>query len=184
MLVIGEGGTGKSVLIDAITKTFEFHGKRQDLAECGTSGIATSSIKGQTVHSWTGLSVRWPKMLDWVQRMGVKTISKWKCNISGKKCLVIDEMSLLHNTLFSDVAEVVRSQQLSAMWNTKKEKETATCLSMECISFFLVTSINICQWAIQEELFIHKCQWQHKGLLKVMAFTNNLMSWLTSDGQG
>jgi len=58
MLVIGEGGTGKSVLIDAITKTFEFHGKRQDLAECGTSGIATSSIKGQTVHSWTGLSVR------------------------------------------------------------------------------------------------------------------------------
>ena len=107
MLVIGQGGCGKSVLIDAVTETFEFHRQRDSLAKCGMSGVAASHISGQTIHSWAGLGVRKPKGADWVQKAGQKTASKRKRNILGEKCLIIDEMSMMYNTLLSDVAEVV-----------------------------------------------------------------------------
>ena len=106
MLVIGHGGVGKSVLIDAITETFEFHEQEAALAKCATSGVAASNISGQIIHSWAGLGIHRPKAPDWVQKAGQKTVLKRKRNILGKKCLLIDEMSMLDDTLLSDVAEV------------------------------------------------------------------------------
>ena len=114
MLVIGQGGCGKSVLIDGVTETFEFHGKRKSLAKCATSGVAAIQIKGQTIHSWAGIGVRKPKAPDWVQKAGEKTTLKRKRNILGKECLIIDEISMMKDTLLSDVAEVVASVKRQA----------------------------------------------------------------------
>jgi hypothetical protein len=46
MLVLGHGGMGKSMLIGAITETFESLGSEAMLAKCGTSGVAAVIIGG------------------------------------------------------------------------------------------------------------------------------------------
>ena len=51
MIILGPGGTGKSMLISAITETFEHYGKEDILTKCATTGIAASDIGGKTVHS-------------------------------------------------------------------------------------------------------------------------------------
>ena len=57
MLVLGHGGTGKSMLIGAITETFKALGSEEKLAKCATSGVAAIIIGGQTFHSWGGILV-------------------------------------------------------------------------------------------------------------------------------
>jgi len=103
MLVIGHGGTGKSVLIDAITETFAFHNEEEALAKCGTSGISSTHVNGSTVHFWAGLGVHRMKTLNCSKKIQARR----KQNILGKKCLIIDEMSMLYDTLLTDVAKVV-----------------------------------------------------------------------------
>jgi predicted ATPase len=44
MLVLGHGGTGKSMLIEAITETFKIHHSEEKLAKCATSGVAAVII--------------------------------------------------------------------------------------------------------------------------------------------
>jgi hypothetical protein len=61
MIVTRQGGTGKSVLIDAITETFSHKGRQATLAKCTPSGIAAIHIGGCTIHHWTGLGVQRPK---------------------------------------------------------------------------------------------------------------------------
>ncbi|KAG1719367.1 uncharacterized protein EDB91DRAFT_1008933, partial [Suillus paluster] len=55
MLVTGEGGTGKSKLVNAITKTFAQHGCKSKLARTAMSGVAACIIGGSTLHSCAGL---------------------------------------------------------------------------------------------------------------------------------
>ena len=103
MLVIGQGGTGKSVLIDAITETFIYHRELSALAKCATSGVAATHIGGSTVHNWAGLGIQRLKTMS-----GSKAIvARRKRNILKKKCLIIDEMSMLYDTLLADIAKVV-----------------------------------------------------------------------------
>ena len=64
MLVIGQGGTGKSVLIDAITETFSYYDQGPDLAKCAPSGIALIPIGGTTIHSWIGIGIHRQKTIS------------------------------------------------------------------------------------------------------------------------
>ena len=66
MLVLGHGGTGKSMLIGAITETFKVHGAEAKLAKCATSGVAAVIIGGQTFHSWAGIPITRPRKENWV----------------------------------------------------------------------------------------------------------------------
>ena len=111
MLVIGQGGTGKSVLNDAISETFAFHQQSSTLAKTATSGVASSHIGGCTIHSWAGLGVQKLKTL-----VGSKDITaRRKRNILQKKCLIIDEMSMLYDTLLADIAKVVAHTKKTAL---------------------------------------------------------------------
>jgi len=47
--VTGEGGTGKSFLIEAISKLALFN--KKNIAVCATSASAAGKVKGSTVHS-------------------------------------------------------------------------------------------------------------------------------------
>ena len=107
MLVIGQGGTGNSVLINAITETFAFHGRQQALAKCATSGIAATPIGGTMVHFWAGLGITRAKKADWLTNASPKLTARRKRNILGKICLIIDEMSMLYDALLNDIAQVV-----------------------------------------------------------------------------
>ena len=67
MLVLGHGGTGKSMLIGAITETFKALASEDRLAKCATSGVAAVIIGGQTFHSWAGIPVNSPRKENWVE---------------------------------------------------------------------------------------------------------------------
>jgi ATP-dependent exoDNAse (exonuclease V) alpha subunit len=107
MIINGAGGTGKSTLINAITETFAYHGKPDSLAKCATSGVAATHIGGSTIHSWAGLGIQRYNTDDWLHKASEKVTTKRRRNIVGKTCLIIDEMSMLFDTLFADVAKVV-----------------------------------------------------------------------------
>ena len=67
MLMLGHGGTGKSMLIEAITETFEVLDSEEKLAKCGTSGMAAVIIGGQILHSWAGIPVNNLHKENWVE---------------------------------------------------------------------------------------------------------------------
>jgi hypothetical protein len=56
------------------------------------------------VHFWAGLGIR---RLVTADSTNPKIILRRKKNILGKICLIIDEMSMLHDTLLADIAKVV-----------------------------------------------------------------------------
>ena len=104
MLLIGAGGTGKSVIVEAVTETFAFHKKWRALAKCATSGIASTHVGGTTVHFWAGLGITRLKSVISKQK---HITARRQRNILGKTCLIIDEMSMLHDTLLMDLAKIV-----------------------------------------------------------------------------
>lgn len=52
MVVHGQGGTGKTRLLEAITKLFTDVGCADRLAKTALSGVAVCQIGGKTLHSW------------------------------------------------------------------------------------------------------------------------------------
>jgi hypothetical protein len=61
MLLLGHGGTGKSMVIAAITETYQAFNAELMLAKCATSGVAATIIGGQTIHSQAGTPLCQPK---------------------------------------------------------------------------------------------------------------------------
>ena len=55
MIVIGQGGTGKSTILNAITKTFENMKASHLLKKTALSDVATSLMGGTTLHWHAGL---------------------------------------------------------------------------------------------------------------------------------
>ncbi len=66
MIVHGQGGTGKSALLNAISSTFDDLHASSLLAKTATSGVAASIIGGQTLHMWGALPLRNPSCEKWL----------------------------------------------------------------------------------------------------------------------
>jgi len=94
MLVLGHGGTGKSMLIGAITETFKALRSEDKLAKCATSGVAAVIIGGQTLHSWAGIPINNPRKENWVETDNQSIRKRRKQNIEGKQFLICDEVSM------------------------------------------------------------------------------------------
>jgi len=107
MQILGPGGTGKSLLIGAITETFEFYNCSSRLAKTATSGIAASDIGGQTIHSWCGLPINVPRGDDWVDKAAPGTKTRRARNMQGKWLLIIDEVSMLNKTMLFCISEII-----------------------------------------------------------------------------
>jgi hypothetical protein len=107
MLVLGHGGTGKSMLIGAITETFKALGADDLLAKCGTSGVAAVIIGGQTFHSWAAIPIRKPRKEDWVTSNNITTQRRRKQNIGGRQFLITDEVSMCTKQLKYRGSEIV-----------------------------------------------------------------------------
>ncbi|KIL55391.1 hypothetical protein M378DRAFT_49048, partial [Amanita muscaria Koide BX008] len=58
MQLVGEGGTGKSRVIQTITHAFEVAGQAARLRKGAFTGIAASLIGGQTLHSLFGVNLQ------------------------------------------------------------------------------------------------------------------------------
>ncbi|KAJ3568696.1 hypothetical protein NP233_g5549 [Leucocoprinus birnbaumii] len=112
MTCFGEGGTGKTTLINAITATFSEHGAQNLLAKTATSGVAATMIGGETLHSWLGVGIGMPKKENWLEtaKKGIKL--KRKRNIADKLLLIIDECSMMTSEMLGLVTEVVTATRL------------------------------------------------------------------------
>jgi hypothetical protein len=107
MLVLGHGGTGKSMLIGAITETFKAHRADGMLAKCATSGVAAVIIGGQTFHSWAGIPINQPRKESWVGSAHPTVQKRRKQNIGGKQFLILDEVSMCTKQLKYRGSEIV-----------------------------------------------------------------------------
>ncbi|KIM59457.1 hypothetical protein SCLCIDRAFT_126157, partial [Scleroderma citrinum Foug A] len=89
MLIHGEGGTGKSKVIQTITEYFTHRGVTHMLLKAAYTGVAASLINGKTTHTIAMVSVGKDTMIS--DKSKAKLQQFWQ-HISY---LIIDEMSML-----------------------------------------------------------------------------------------
>jgi hypothetical protein len=112
MIVHGQGGTGKSALLNAISKTFADLGAAPLLAKTAMSGVAASIIGGQTLHSWASLPIVTPTTDRWLTRPGKEVEKRRKANMDNVLWLTVDEKSMMMSTLLlylSQATGIIRS---------------------------------------------------------------------------
>jgi hypothetical protein len=73
LAILGEGGTGKSRIIEAWRFWYDMIGKSEEFVVTATTGAAASNIGGVTVHSAVGLPVKGPKF----KKPSSKAIGQW-----------------------------------------------------------------------------------------------------------
>ncbi|KAJ3521770.1 hypothetical protein NMY22_g12176 [Coprinellus aureogranulatus] len=103
-----QGGTGKTLLIQAITQTLKNMRAEQLLGKTATSGIAASPIGGSTVHSYFGIPIN-IRGRDWVTTSSDAIKKRRTKNISGKRIIFIDEMSMMTKSLLCNVSQVCQT---------------------------------------------------------------------------
>ncbi|THG93156.1 hypothetical protein EW026_g8002 [Hermanssonia centrifuga] len=94
MILYGEGGTGKSKVIQTITQEFTFRGVESMLAKAAYTGVAASLIDGKTTHTVAALSVKESESQGVTDDAKAKLQTFWKI----KRYLIVDEFSMLGKT--------------------------------------------------------------------------------------
>jgi hypothetical protein len=94
MGIFGEGGTGKSRLIDAIRGWFKALRRENELVVTATTGTAAFKIGGKTLHSSVGIPI---EDGDYRTRVSNKKASEWR-----DRCfLIVDEVSMMDARIMS-----------------------------------------------------------------------------------
>ena len=98
MILYGEGGTGKSRVIQTITESFAARGVGHMLIKAAYTGVAASLISGKTTHVIAGLSLGCKR--------GVTDASKKKLQDFWREVqyLIIDEYSMLSKTFLATLS--------------------------------------------------------------------------------
>ena len=101
MGVYGEGGTGKSRVIDAIQSWFELINIREQLVITATTGAAAHNINGSTLHSAVsiGYTPDGDASTTSVRQISANKIKEWE----HRKYIIIDEVSMLDAGLLARV---------------------------------------------------------------------------------
>ena len=102
MIVTGPGGTGKSTMLEAISKTFELQSASHLLYKSAMSGVAASLIGGTTLHWWGGLPVMsTPQKDDWSEGISKEVKERRSRNMESCQWLTIDEASMMTNDILT-----------------------------------------------------------------------------------
>ncbi|PSS08934.1 hypothetical protein PHLCEN_2v3424, partial [Hermanssonia centrifuga] len=98
MILYGEGGTGKSKVIQTITEEFVQRAVKSTLVKAAYTGVAASIIDGKTTHTIAGLSVR--QRGDTLSDVSKSKLQQfWK----DKRYLIIDEVSMIGKSFLVDI---------------------------------------------------------------------------------
>jgi hypothetical protein len=100
MIIPGEGGVGKSKVIQTITKDFQQRGVADWCVKGAYTGIAASLIDGKTLHVLAGIPVRGGKQSS-------HTLKKLRDFWRTKRYLIIDEVSMLSRTFFAKLCHII-----------------------------------------------------------------------------
>ena len=102
VFLTGAPGAGKTYVLNEFIRQARADGA--SVAVTASTGIASTHINGQTIHSWSGVGVATalsPSLLKLIR-------SRRKRKIQATDILVIDEVSMLHAWLFDMVDQVCR----------------------------------------------------------------------------
>lgn len=102
MVVSGEGGVGKSKVIQTITALFESLNIKHWLRKAAYTGVAASLIEGQTLHTLTSL----PRSRR-AQDQSPETIARLSRTLGEAKFLIIDEVSMVASPLFAEMDAIM-----------------------------------------------------------------------------
>ncbi len=103
VFLTGAPGSGKTYVLNRFVEISRQAGK--NVAMTASTGIASTHINGQTVHSWSGIgidTVLTPEVLKRIRTRRRRAIKE-------TDILVIDEVSMLHAWLLDMVDEVCRA---------------------------------------------------------------------------
>src|SRR5258708_9843158 len=100
MQLTGEGGTGKSKVIQKITDTFDALGAQTRLLKGAYTGIAACSIGGATLHSLCGIPVRG-------KQPSMTTLNKLILVWQNVWYLIIDEYSMISRSFLSQISSTL-----------------------------------------------------------------------------
>ena len=123
MIISGEGGSGKSKVIQTISAAFRQKGVYHLLQKTAYTGIAASLIDGKTMHSLTGMSIgKKGKISSEAKKRLQRT---WAC----KKYLIIDESSMLGKAFLAKFANKVSCgrNQADANWEGWEDLNIILC---------------------------------------------------------
>ena len=100
MVIPGEGGVGKSKVIQTITQNFRRRNRVDWLVKGAYTGIAASLIDGKTLHVLAGIPVRGGKQ-------SAQTLQKLRDFWHIKRYFIIDEMSMLSRVFWAKLSRVI-----------------------------------------------------------------------------
>lgn len=83
VVVHGQGGTGKTAMLNAIADTFTRMGASCLLAKTAMTGVAASIVRGQMLHTWAGLPIKTPPTHKWVTHPSKEMGRRRKTNMSS-----------------------------------------------------------------------------------------------------
>lgn len=101
VFITGEGGTGKSKLIKHIVKYQKKHKIKHGVT--ASTGAAATLIDGTTIHSFLNIGLATKSVSELSYKINATTKSK----IRNIKLLIIDEISMIDNKLFSKISKLL-----------------------------------------------------------------------------
>jgi len=106
IFITGAAGTGKSFLLRRIIEQLPQKGEKigREIAVTASTGVAATHIDGQTLHSFAGIGLGrgdQDKLLRSLSRLATQ---RWR----DLKVLVLDEVSMLNEKLFSALEYIAR----------------------------------------------------------------------------
>ena len=100
MMIPGEGGVGKSKLIQTMTRAFQLKGVGEWCVKGAYTGIAASLIDGSTLHVLASIPVHGGKQ-------SAQTMKKLREFWRTKRYLIIDEISMLSRSFFAKLCRII-----------------------------------------------------------------------------
>lgn len=131
LLITGKAGTGKTYIVNKIIQELEQQGK--NVARTALTGIASTHIRGRTIHSWSGIGIS-DKFEgdDLFKRLNYR---KTRNRIRSADVLIIDEISMMHDYRF-DLLEQVMS------YVRQKEESFGDLQIIVCGDFFQLPPVS------------------------------------------
>ncbi|KAF6802740.1 hypothetical protein CPLU01_16143, partial [Colletotrichum plurivorum] len=175
LFIGGEGGTGKSRVIEALAAVFNELDESHRLLVTATSGTAAANIDGITIHSACHLSQnknrRQPATLDnfgataaQTSRMDGEVKAEWR----NRWLLVLDEVRAAADIRLQQLLHRIRAGQQNAedvdLLNTECYRPQATIPWETGIT--VVTPLNRNRWNLNMEATLH-FQRQHDARLHI-----------------